>query len=219
MTDRFELDGDQIQSMLEVLDDAQSLGFLGQGPVERHIDHALGFAEAWSDARPVLAPARIADLGSGGGVPGLVLAVVTEAHLLLIDGKSKRTDWLAEAAWRLGVQSRVTVLNRPAEEVGQDPEWRGTCDVVVARSFAGPAPTAECAAGLVQRGGVVVVSEPPEVTDRWNALAAAPLGFGPALLVDLPGGHYAVLIARDEPLESRFPRTWAAQKKRPLFGL
>ena len=99
----------------------------------------LGFAEAWAEVDPTMAagqpriPRRIGDLGSGGGVPGLVLAMATDAHLVLVDNKTKRTDWLSDATWRLGVEDRVTVISRPAEEVGQDPEWRGTCDVVVAR--------------------------------------------------------------------------------------
>lgn len=213
----FEMDGAQAEALLDVLGDAQRLGFLGQGPVERHIDHALGFAAAWREASPGLAPDRIADLGSGGGVPGLVLAVVGDADLVLIDAKTKRTDWLTEATRRLGLADRVTVLNRPAEEVGQDPHWRGSCDVVVARSFAGPGPTAECAAGIVRRGGLAVVSEPPESTGRWIALASVPLGFDAVVLIERPEGHFAVLPAGDEPLEPRFPRTWAAQKKRPLF--
>ena len=217
------LDGEMEGRLLEVLNDAQRLGFLGRGPVERHISHGLGFAAAWAEVDPTMAPGqphdpqRIGDVGSGGGVPGLVLAVATDAHLVLVDNKTRRTDWLEEAAYRLGLGARVSVVARPAEEAGQDPELRGSCDVVVARSFAGPAPTAECSAGLVRRGGLVVVSEPPDSGDRWAGLVSTQLGYRSVRLIDRPEGHYAVLIAGAEPLEARFPRTWAAQKKRPLF--
>ena len=217
------LDDEGAGRLLEVLNDAQRLGFLGRGPVERHVSHGLGFAAASAEVDPAMAmgadrsPRRIADVGSGGGVPGLVLAMASEAHLVLVDNKTRRTDWLSEAAYRLGVDDRVSVVARPAEEAGQDPEWRGSCDLVVARSFAGPAPTAECAAGLVRRGGLVVVSEPPEAGDRWAGLVSAQLGYQAVRLVDRPEGHYAVLIAGGAPLEARFPRTWAAQKKRPMF--
>lgn len=211
------------QRLLEVLFDAQRLGFLGRGPVNRHISHGLGFAAAWAEVDPAMAPGesrspeRIGDLGSGGGVPGLVLAMATEAHLVLVDNKTKRTDWLTEAVWRLGVEERVSVVSRPAEEVGRDPGWRGSCDVVVARSFAGPAPTAESAAGLVRRDGLVVVSEPPELSDRWAGLASSQLGYESVRQIVRPEGHYAVLVTGAEPLQDRFPRTWAAQKKRPMF--
>lgn len=217
------LSGERERLLIEVLTDAQRLGFLGRGPVERHISHGVGFAAAWAQVEPAMAPGeprsprQIGDLGSGGGVPGLVLAMATDAHLVLVDNKTKRTDWLVEAAYRLGAAARVSVVALPAEEAGHNPEWRGTCDVVVARSFAGPAPTAESAAGLVRRGGLVVVSEPPEANDRWSGLVAAPLGYEAVRLIGRPEGHYAVLVAGAEPLEDRFPRTWAAQKKRPMF--
>ena len=56
--------------------------------------------------------------------------------------------------------------------------------------------------------------------DGLEAVLAAVLAGDPAAavrLVDQPEGHYAVLIAGGAPLEARFPRTWAAQKKRPMF--
>lgn len=217
------LSGERERLLIEVLTDAQRLGFLGRGPVQRHISHGVGFAAAWAEVEPAMAPGqprsprRIGDLGSGGGVPGLVLAMAIDAHLVLVDNKTKRTDWLTEAAARLGADDRISVVAHPAEEAGHQPEWRGTCDVVVARSFAGPAPTAESAAGLVRRGGLVVVSEPPETTDRWSGLLGTPLGYAAVRPITRPEGHYAVLVAGTEPLEDRFPRTWAAQKKRPMF--
>ena len=127
------LDDEGEGRLLEVLNDAQRLWFLGRGPVERHVSHGLGFAAAWAEVDPTMAmgadrsPRRIADVGSGGGVPGLVLAMASEAHLVLVDNKTRRTDWLSEAAYRLGVDDRVSVVARPAEEAGQDPEWRGWC--------------------------------------------------------------------------------------------
>ena len=69
----------------------------------------------------------------------------------------------------------------------------------------------------MRRGGLVVVSEPPEAGDRWAGLVSAQIGYQAVRLVDRPEGHYAVLIAGGAPLEARFPRTWAAQKKRPMF--
>ena len=58
--------------LLEILIEAQSLGFLGPGDPASHISHALGFADAALVGAG--APSRFADLGTGGGVPGLVLA-------------------------------------------------------------------------------------------------------------------------------------------------
>src|SRR4051812_34590597 len=58
--------------LIETLEEARTAGFLGPGPVEPHIRHAQGFAAAVVAALG-REPANFADLGSGGGVPGLVL--------------------------------------------------------------------------------------------------------------------------------------------------
>lgn len=206
-----------VDSVVEVLGEAQRLGFVGRGPVAGHIDHALGFVAAWEAVCPGLRPSLVADMGSGGGLPGLVVAVTSGARVALIDAKSRRCDWLEEAVRRLGLSERVTVLNRPAEELARDPDWRGRFDVVVARSFAPPAPTSECAAGLVRRSGLVVVSEPPEGRRRWEGLVGSPLGFAEAVPVQAAVGNFVVLVADGDAIPGRIPRTWAAQRKRPVW--
>ena len=70
------------------------------------------------------------DLGSGGGVPGLPLALVTPGWTwLLIEAMSRRADFLRRAVSRLSISARVHVLDRPAEEVGRG-RWAGRtrCD-------------------------------------------------------------------------------------------
>src|ERR671910_2023246 len=67
--------------LVDVLNRSRSLGFLGPGSVRVHIEHAKGFAAA-SDGTP----GCFADLGSGGGVPGLVLALHWEkAQAVLLE--------------------------------------------------------------------------------------------------------------------------------------
>ncbi|MGH9120995.1 MAG: RsmG family class I SAM-dependent methyltransferase, partial [Acidimicrobiales bacterium] len=101
------------------------------------------------------------DLGSGAGLPGLVLACSwPESRWILMDSSTRRTAWLASAVERLGVSARVRVLCARAEVVGRG-ELRGSIHHVVARSFGAPAVTAECAAPLLRIGGSLVVAEPP----------------------------------------------------------
>ncbi|MHB8220181.1 MAG: 16S rRNA (guanine(527)-N(7))-methyltransferase RsmG [Acidimicrobiales bacterium] len=154
-------------ALIEVLEVARSRGFLGPGPVRAHVAHALGYMGAvdrvgsheGGNFRP---GARIMDLGSGGGVPGLVLAGAwARAEVVLLDASKRRTDFLSWAVERLGLSSRVRVLACRAEEAGRDESERGCYDVVVARSFARPSVTAECGAPFLKVGGMLVVSEPP----------------------------------------------------------
>jgi 16S rRNA (guanine527-N7)-methyltransferase len=78
---------------------------------------------------------RLLDVGSGGGFPGLVIAIVRpdlEVHLL--DSTTKKTDFLRGAAEVLELPN-VTVHTGRAEELGRG-ELRGTFDVVTARAVA-----------------------------------------------------------------------------------
>jgi 16S rRNA (guanine527-N7)-methyltransferase len=200
-----------------ILEEARSAGFLGPGPVETHLDHAAGFAAAAEDAL-AHRPANFVDLGSGGGVPGLVLALTwPDARGVLIEARRRRCLFLSEAIRRIGADHRVEVVERRAEDVGRDPEYRESFELATARSFAPPAATAEIAAGLVAVGGVVVVSEPPDPDpDRWPLPALAEVGFGPAAVQVNGDAHYAT-IRKGTAAPDRIPRAVGRPGKRPLW--
>jgi 16S rRNA (guanine527-N7)-methyltransferase len=198
-----------------VLREARLLGFLGPGPPETHIEHAGGFVRAVLAVVPD-APRACVDLGSGGGVPGLVLAAAWPGSTwALVEARQRRRDFLVEAVARLGLVGRARVVGERAEVVGRDPTHRGGYALVVARSFGPPAVTAECAAPLLAPGGLLVVSEPPGSDGaRWDAVALAPLGLSPARLWQDPAATFEVLL-QQAPCPDRFPRR--APSKRPLF--
>ncbi|HVX20820.1 MAG TPA: RsmG family class I SAM-dependent methyltransferase [Acidimicrobiales bacterium] len=179
-----------------MLGEARHLGFLGPGPLAGHLANALGFAAVVGSVRGVVdgdenAPASVLDLGSGGGLPGLVLGSCWPVtRITLVDANERRTDFLDRAVRTLGVGDRLTVQRGRAEEVGRRPEQRGAYDLVVARSFGPPATTAECAAPFLRVGGLLVVSEPPPphvaegapllpTGGRWPADGLARLGMAP----------------------------------------
>ena len=199
-----------------MLEDARRRGFVGPGPLAPHVAHALGFAEAAPGAPP---PLRSLDLGSGGGLPGLVLALWwPESRWVLLDAGARRTAFLREAVERLELTRRVEVVTGRAEEVGHDPSLRAAMGLVVARGFGPPAVTAECAAPFVAVGGVAVVSEPPGGRpDRWPAAGLALLGMVPGPTVGGHGGTYQVLEQRS-PCPGPLPRRTGIPSKRPLFA-
>jgi 16S rRNA (guanine527-N7)-methyltransferase len=193
--------------------EAQQHGFVGPGPVDPALEHARGFARGL--AAP---PARFLDLGSGGGLPGLVLADVwSSASGALLDANQRRCAFLREAVGALGLTGRVVVLHARAEDAGRDPVQRGTYDLVVARSFGRPAVAAECAAPFLTTGGRLVVSEPPDSDDRWPAQGLASVGLEPSdrWTAPLPA-HYRSFV-QTAPCPERFPRRVGVPAKRPLF--
>lgn len=104
------------------------------------------------------------DLGSGGGIPGLVVAHdLPDLHVTLLDRRAKRTDFLERVVRRLGWGDRVSVICADVESfLPTDP-----FDAVVARGFGPPEFTLSAAARLVRPGGPMVISEPPGA-DRWD---------------------------------------------------
>jgi 16S rRNA (guanine527-N7)-methyltransferase len=154
--------------LLETLRDAQRLGLLGDRPIEEAAAHSMAFVEAIGD---LPRGARIVDLGSGGGLPGLVLAhEYPDAEILLVDRRQKRTDFLERAVRRLG-WAHVVVRCDDVSTLRGEPAF----DVVTARGFGPPAPTLRIAAELVAATGRIVISEPPS-GDRWPVELLRDLG-------------------------------------------
>jgi 16S rRNA (guanine527-N7)-methyltransferase len=197
-----------------VLERARTLGFLGPGPVDPHIVHARGFAAASG----LTAPDSIVDLGSGGGVPGLVLSIMwPAATMLLVEANQRRSRHLVEAVAELELGDRVSVVTERGEGVAHDPQFRESFELAVARGFAEPAVTAEIAAGLVRVGGQLVVSEPPDARpERWPAPALAELGFGEPAFAARDQGHY-VAVPKTGPTGPQIPRGIGRPAKRPLW--
>lgn len=205
----------QRSELIVLLLEGQGRGLLGPGPVERHLDHARGFAEA-ADDEALAGPAL--DLGSGAGVPGLALALADgTTQWVLLDGRKRSAAFLEYAVSRLKLEGRMRVVEERAEVAARS-ELRGTQALVVARGVGSPSATAECAAGFLAVGGCLVVSEPPGSDGaRWVAAGLDQLGMAPAAVVEAASGDCFVRVRQVRPAPDRFPRRTGQPAKRPLF--
>ena len=197
-----------IASVVSLLEEAKVRGFLGPGPVETHVDLALG-------ALPLLvAGSRAVDLGSGGGALGLPLAVLEpRVQWTFVESSVTRADFLVRATARLELPNPPVVVAQSAEVAGRADELRGVFDLVVARSFGPPATTAECGAPLLRAGGVLAVTEPPDdERARWPVEGLALLG----LVIRGRVGSFQTL-EQASPCPDRFPRRTGVPRQRPLF--
>lgn len=202
--------------LLSCLARARELGLLGPGPVEAHVQHAARYLAAID--RHGLDHGRFVDLGSGAGIPGLVLAQRwSQSDAVLLDSSQRRCEFLRWAVRELELEPQVTVVEARAEDAGHG-ELRAQFPLVVARGFARPAVVSECAAGLLAQGGHLVVSEPPPTTDsqsrerRWSTAGLELLG---QELVVAEGG--VAIIRQVYRTPDRFPRRAGVPAKRPLF--
>lgn len=159
---------------LAVLRESQRLGLLGARPVEQAAEHAATFADALGEQA---AGTRLIDLGSGGGLPGLVLAeLLPHCSIVLVDRRQKRTDFLQRAVRRLAF-SNVEVREADVATIARDVEVgrERRFGVVTARGFGPPDVTLRLARRLLADDGTIAISEPP-TGERWDRALVAELG-------------------------------------------
>ena len=220
----------EVRNRLEaVLTEARRRSLIGNPSLALQRAHSEGFLRVLlleTVDGPVL------ELGSGGGLPGLVLAVEEQdLRLVLLDSARRSADFLRWAVEELQLSSRVEVVDARAEELGREEMYRGSFAAVVARSFGLPAVTAECAAPLLRvrrpadsvRTSVQAVRtrlaprrRHPAATDRWPVEGCDKLGLAPELGLREPFG-FAVL-RQVSPCPDRYPRRPGIPTKRPLFS-
>jgi 16S rRNA (guanine527-N7)-methyltransferase len=206
---------DQRRALVAQLELARSQGLLGRGPVETHLAHG----EAMATAIDADFDGHLLDLGSGAGVPGLILlAGWPSATAVLLDVRQRCCAFLEGALHELDLLDRASVACGRAEELARDPAFRGRFELVVARGFGRPATTAECAAGFLAPGGRLAVSEPPGQPgrDRWREEGLVELGLQGPELRKGGGASVAVLEAR-RPASDRWPRRVGVPGRRPLW--
>ncbi len=151
-------------------------------------------------------------------MPGLVVALEWPASGgALLDSQERRCQFLRDAVVELGLDDRVEVVEGRAEDLARREDLRGSFDLVLARSFAAPAVTAECAAGFLEVGGRLIVSEPPqgESGNRWPEAGLQTLGFAPVRIESTTGATAAITALREQ--DDRWPRRTGVPAKRPLW--
>jgi 16S rRNA (guanine527-N7)-methyltransferase len=121
-------------------------------PAEAYVVHLVLDSLKLLELAPPGPAERLADVGSGGGYPGLPLAIVREdLEITLIEPSPHKSEYLRLAAAEMGLEN-VAVAAKPAEELaGSD------VDVACAKAFAQPAVALRMSLPLVKAGGRVVL--------------------------------------------------------------
>jgi len=160
--------GDRIEVARRFTDDlarkGEELGLIG--PLEvprlwsRHILNSALVA-------PLLKSGRVGDIGSGAGLPGLVLAVARpDVHMVLIEPMERRVDWLTSEADELGLDN-VTVIRARAEETRLD----APLDQVTARAVSSLSKLIPITTPLVKHGGELLFMKGSRVGEEMDAAA------------------------------------------------
>ncbi len=198
----------------ELLREGIAAGQFG-GESKPHGDHAMGFV-AFSDDPQITFTGHIVDIGSGAGLPALVLAdAFVDTTWTLVERREGRTDLLRRAIQRLGLSDRIEVRSEDVAVAARS-ALRGTADWVTARSFGPPGDTAECAAPFLRAGGQLLTSEPFEstVADRWPDDGLERVDLELTGEWETPAGRYLRFTRGSEALEN-LPRK--GSRKKTLF--
>jgi 16S rRNA (guanine527-N7)-methyltransferase len=202
-----------------VLHRSFELGFLGSMAITDQIEHALGFVAIF-ESELGGPPSSVIDMGTGGGVPGLVLASCwPDSQVVLMDVNERRTSFLQEVLDGWNGSGRAEVLRGRAEVLGRDDEFRERFDAVTSRSFGLPAATAECGSSFLALCGWMVVSEPPDSGSsvRWPGPGLRQVGLDPVTTLRPVVRFGYQVLKKVDPLDPRYPRRVGIPVKRPIF--
>jgi 16S rRNA (guanine527-N7)-methyltransferase len=180
----------------------------------RHVQDSLTLVPflASADAK------RVIDVGSGGGLPGLPLAIaMPDARFTLLEATGKKAAFLEETIAALGLRN-ARVVNERAEVAGQDHhEHRAHYDAVVARAVARLNTLAELTVPFAREGGTVLLIKGQQA-EAEVAEAKQSLYRLHAQVVDLHRTATGTVVVIEKPRATprSYPRAPGEPKRKPL---
>jgi 16S rRNA (guanine527-N7)-methyltransferase len=169
--------------------------------------------------------ARVLDVGTGAGLPGLVLKIVRPAWGVdMFDATKKKVDFLKHVIGHLNLKG-VKAFQGRAEEVAHDPRHREAYDLVVARALARSATLAEYLLPFCKVGGWVLMQKGPtpqeelaEADYAIRELGGQVEGLHPVHLPGLEAPHHLICLRKIAPTPDFYPRMTGIPSKRPLLA-
>ncbi len=161
---------------------------------------------------------RVVDVGTGAGFPGLVLKIVQpDLALTLVESVGKKCTFLEAVSAELAL-SDVSVVNRRAEEIGQDPALRASFDWALARAVAELRVLAEYLLPLCRIGGHMLAMKGERAAEELASAETALVQLGGGDSAEIPVGEQSTLIVvpKVAPTPAKYPRRTGMPSKRPL---
>lgn len=177
--------------------------------LDRHLADAENLLNLdWSGVESVI------DIGSGGGLPAIPLALRLQRVLFtLVEADRRKAAFLQHVAGTLGLPNVAVAADR-AELLAHDPAYRERFDRATARAAAPPAVLLELALPFIRVGGLLI-DEVSTIDLRALAAPARILGGGAPSLHPVTGGSI-LLVAKEAPTPAEYPRRPGIPQRRPL---
>lgn len=196
-----DLDESSARSLLAFLERFYSWNrYGGFTRIPKELGIRLHLLDSLSVVKDLGGAVSIADLGTGGGMPGIPLAIAScESEFTLVESRGRRCTFLREVVRDYGLLSRVRVLEMDAWELTHGEQ---RFDAVVARAFLPPKKLLLLGSQLIQPAGRVIVMGSDEEWIKREEIADLLKGLGLQLRSDrrlvLPDGEETRRIFRFE---------------------
>lgn len=167
--------------------------------------------------------ARVVDVGTGAGFPGLPLRILRSGwSLCLIEATRKKSDFLRAVVTALELRS-VEVLRARSEEIAHEQDYRERFDVAFSRALAGFPILLELCLPFVKVGGYLVAHRGQRGVEEAREAACALAELGGEIkeiqtyqIKGLEGARTLVCVKKVAPTRKRYPRRVGIPSKRPL---
>jgi 16S rRNA (guanine527-N7)-methyltransferase len=157
----------------------------------------------------------VIDIGSGGGLPAVPLALaMPQVRFTLLEASARKCAFLEHVAGTLGLTNVVVAAGR-AEELGHQPALREQYDRAISRAAARPEVLLELALPFVRTGGDLVAQVRP-LDPHVLEPAARLLGGGTPRLARPTALSALLMVPKLAPTPSRFPRRTGLPGRKPL---
>lgn len=166
---------------------------------------------------------RVIDVGTGGGFPGIPLALVfPEKQFVLMDSLKKRLNIIDDLALQLDISNVVTLHGR-AEDLGHSKEYREKFDICVSRAVANLATLSEYCLPFIKKGGNFLAYKGTKADEEIKEAHKAVFLLGGKITreekVTLPGydlEHNIIVIEKVQNTSAKYPRKAGTPSKEPL---
>ena len=166
---------------------------------------------------------RIIDVGTGGGFPGVPLAIAApDKEFILMDSLNKRLKIIDELCGQIGINN-VTTVHARAEELAKNKAHREQYDLCVSRAVANMATLAEYCLPFIRVGGCLMAYKGPDAEKEVEEARKALYLLGGQVeeiregnLKEFGIDHKVVIIKKVKNTPSKFPRKAGTPAKEPL---